>query len=66
MNTAKEIEKAVASLPTFELKEFRTWFTEFDSKNWDVQIEEDINSGKLHDLGVTALKRHQSGETKEM
>ncbi|MGK0299059.1 MAG: hypothetical protein ACI9XC_002686 [Gammaproteobacteria bacterium] len=66
MNTAKEIENAVACLPTSELKEFRTWFNEFDAKNWDVQIEQDIESGKLHELGATALKHHQSGETKEM
>ena len=66
MNTAKEIEKAVACLPSSELNEFRTWFSEFDAKNWDIQIEQDIESGKLHELGTNALKQHQTGETKEM
>ena len=59
MNTAKEIEKAVACLPNTELKEFRAWFAEFDAMNWDAQIEQDIESGKLHELGATALKKHQ-------
>lgn len=66
MNTAKEIEKAVASLPNSELKEFRSWFSEFDAKNWDVQIDQDIESGKLNKLGAKALKYHESGKTREM
>ena len=66
MNTAKEIEEAIASLPSSELKEFRSWFSEFDAKNWDAQIEQDIDSGKLSKLGADALKYHESGETKEM
>ena len=66
MNTAKEIEDAVASLPNSELKEFRSWFSEFDAKNWDSQIQQDIDSGKLNELGTKALKHHESGKTKEM
>lgn len=66
MNTAKEIEKAIASLPNTELKEFRSWFSEFDAKNWDAQIELDIDSEKFVELGAKALKHHESGDTKEM
>jgi hypothetical protein len=66
MNTAKEIEEAVANLPKSELKVFRSWFSEFDAKNWDAQIEQDIDSGKLNEIGEKALKDHESGETKEM
>ncbi len=66
MNTAKEIKEAVASLPNTELKEFRSWFSEFDAINWDAQIEQDIGSGKLNELGTIALKHHESGKTKEM
>ena len=66
MNTAKEIEQAVASLPNSELKEFRSWFSDFDAKNWDAQIEQDIDSGKLSELGAKALRQHESGKTKEM
>ena len=60
MNTTKEIEEAVASLPNSELKEFRSWFSEFDAINWDAQIEQDIDSGKLNELGIKALKYHES------
>ena len=66
MTSAKEIEKAVAALPDSELKEFRAWFTEFDSANWDSQIESDIKAGKLGKLGEKALGRHSAKETSEM
>jgi hypothetical protein len=66
MNSAKDLEKAVAALPDSELKEFRAWFTEFDSENWDVQIESDIESGKLEKFGEKALGRHLAKETSEI
>ena len=53
-------------MPSSELKEFRSWFSEFDAKNWDAQIEQDIDSGSLDALGAKALKHHNAKETKEI
>ena len=50
MNTVKDIEKAVVSLSKPELTRFRTWFTEFDFENWDLQIESDVGCGRLEKL----------------
>ena len=69
MNSAKDLEKAVAALPDSELKAFRAWFTEFDSEHWDARIEADIDAGKLGKLGKLgdkALERHLARETNEM
>ena len=66
MNTAKDIEKAIESLPSSELRQFRVWFAEFDSGNWDSKIEEHAASGKLDQLGKAALAAHQSKKTKEI
>ena len=66
MNTAKDIEKAIESLPISELKEFRVWFEKFDSENWDRKIEVDAKSGRLNELGRAALSAHRSNKTKEM
>lgn len=66
MNTAKDIEKAIESLPVAELKEFRIWFEKFDSENWDRKIVADAKSGKLDDLARTAISAHRSNKTKEM
>ncbi len=66
MNTAKDIEKAIESLPKSELKEFRSWFAEFDSENWDSQIEKHALGGALNDLGKAAVSAHATRRTKEI
>ena len=66
MNTAKAIEKAIESLPNAELKEFRAWFAEFDSRCWDSKIEQHATQGKLSSLAQAALKSHNDGKTKEI
>ena len=66
MNTAKDIEKAIESLPLAELKELRIWFEKFDSDNWDDQISVDVKSGRLDALARAALSAHRSNKTKEM
>ena len=66
MNTTKDIEKSVVSLSKSELNEFRTWFAEFDSENWDLQIESDVDCGRLEKLGQTALKAYHDKKTTEI
>jgi hypothetical protein len=66
MNSAKDIERAIESLPKSELKAFRAWFAKFDAEVWDSKIEEHILSGKLDRLGKAALRAHQNSDTKEI
>ncbi len=66
MHSAKEIERAIESLPKSELKEFRAWFAEYDAEVWDSKIEEDALSGKLDQLGKSALRVHRNKGTKEI
>ncbi len=66
MNTTKDIEKAVVLLSKSELTRFRIWFTEFDSENWDMQIETDVDCGHLEKLGQAALKAHSDKKTIEI
>ena len=66
MNTVKDIEKAVVSLSKPELTRFRTWFTEFDSENWDLQIETNVHHGHLVKLKQAALKAHRDKKTTEI
>ena len=66
MRNAKDIEKAVESLPKAELKEFRAWFEQYDAEIWDDKIEEHALSGKLEHLGKAALIAHQNKNTKEL
>jgi hypothetical protein len=61
-----ELEKAVSVLSPEELRKFRSWFAEFDMAQWDRQIEQDANAGKLDPLIEQALKDHRAGRTREL
>jgi len=66
MRNAKDIERAVESLPQTQLNEFRAWFAKYDAEIWDAKIEEHSLSGKLDRLGRDALFAHRNNETKEI
>jgi hypothetical protein len=55
MSTVSDIESAVSRLSPESLAEFRAWFTEFDSDQWDAQIERDAACGKLDVVADEAL-----------
>jgi hypothetical protein len=61
-----ELEKAISVLSPEELRKFRSWFAEFDMAQWDRQIEQDANAGKLDSLIEQALKDHRAGRTREL
>jgi len=66
MENVKSIERAVESLPTLELAEFRQWFAEFDGNAWDRQIEQDAASGKLDLLAAEALADYGAGSARQL
>ena len=51
----QEVEQVISKFSESELKYFRAWFDEFDSKLWDSNFEKDVKSGKLDSLGKKAL-----------
>ena len=63
MSTVKEIESAVSKLSREELSAFRSWFTQFDAKAWDQQLEQDIAAGRLDRLAEEALNDLREGRT---
>ncbi len=62
----EELEKEVLKFSRKELSAFREWFVEFDSDEWDRQIEADIQAGKLEILVAEALTAHKRGESREL
>jgi len=66
MDNVKSIERAVESLPTVELAEFRQWFGVFDGKAWDRQIEQDAASGKLDPLAAEALADYCADSARQL
>ena len=66
MTRIKQIEHEVKKLNRAELEAFRNWFREYDANEWDRQIEEDVQTGRLDMLAEEALAAHKAGRTKEL
>ena len=66
MQAVQELQSAVSQLSAYELARFREWFDEFDAKAWDKQFEEDVESGKLDQLGNHAIADFREGKCKKL
>jgi hypothetical protein len=66
MTKIEQIEQDVRKLDRDELAAFRRWFREYDSEEWDRQIEDDVRAGKLDKLAEEALAAHRAGKSKEL
>lgn len=66
MSKVENIEREIQRLTPSELEAFRRWFREYDSDEWDRQIEEDVRAGKLDKLAEEALAAHRAGKSKEL
>ena len=62
----EDIGRDIQQLSPEQLRQFRAWYEEFDSDNWDKQIEQDAANGKLDELAKQALKEHKSGITRKL
>ncbi len=66
MSKVKDIKEAIESLPEREYKELRRWFTERDWGNWDRQLTEDSESGKLDFLIKEAREAKSKNKLREL
>lgn len=64
MNTVRAIEDAVEQLGRDDLASFREWFLSYEAAQWDAQIEQDIEAGKLDDLASAAIEEFKAGKTR--
>ena len=55
MTTVQAIEAAVEQLAPEQRAEVRAWFEAFDAREWDLQMEQDLQSGRLDWLAEEAL-----------
>lgn len=66
MPSLQKIESQVASLSETELRQFRSWFEEFDAQNWDRTLATDISNGKLDSHAAEALAHYGAGKCKPL
>jgi len=62
--SAAEIIGQVQKLPPAEVFGLGRWLREYEAQLWDQQIETDIRSGKLDQLGQEALAELRAGKTR--
>lgn len=63
MPNIESIEKQIERMDDRAFAAFRAWFIEYDSAQWDRQIEADSNAGKLDALVDDALSEHRQGKS---
>ncbi len=61
MSTVEQIEAAVANLSLEDREAFRAWYAEFDARQWDQQIEDDVAAGRLDWLVDEAIADRDAG-----
>ena len=61
MSTVKEIEEALQRLSPAERAAFRAWYAEFDAHEWDKQLEQDMDAGRLDWLIAEARQNNREG-----
>jgi hypothetical protein len=55
MGSVQDIEAAVKELAPEQRAQFRAWLEAFDDGEWDLQIEQDLGTGRLDWLAEEAL-----------
>ena len=66
MSEVEQIEQRIEGLSQEDLAKFRAWFSEFDVRAWDEQIEADCKAGKLDGLIGEALADYKAGKAREL
>lgn len=66
MTRVEMLEREIAKLAPEELAIFREWFTAFDAKAWDRQLEADAEARKLNAVAESALCEYRAGKTRPL
>lgn len=59
--SVKDIETAIAQLSLTELAELMAWLTEYHAQEWDKQIEDDLEAGRLDPLLAQVDDEYDAG-----
>ena len=66
MLALQEIEKEILTLPKEDFSKLKKWIYEKDSEEWDIEIEEDSNSGKLDFLIDEVMSEKEQNQLKKI
>jgi hypothetical protein len=66
MSTVADIESALRALPIRDARTVSDWLQDYLEDQWDRQIEQDAQAGKLDHLAALALAHHKAGRVKPL
>ncbi|MDE0012868.1 MAG: hypothetical protein OXU36_17110 [Candidatus Poribacteria bacterium] len=66
MTSVAKIQEEILALSETDYRQLRQWLNELDRDEWDRQIEEDSNAGRLDFLIVEALEAKEKGTLKNL
>ncbi|MGK7883548.1 MAG: hypothetical protein AB4057_02855 [Crocosphaera sp.] len=64
--TIEQIENAILNLSETDFTKLRNWLLDLDYQQWDQQLEQDINEGKLDALAQEALAEFEARYYQEL
>ena len=64
MSTVEQIEAAIGELPRDQLFRLIAWLKGRFENEWDRQIEDDVEAGRLDHLAREALSDYRAGRTR--
>ncbi|WP_395744514.1 hypothetical protein [Prosthecobacter sp.] len=62
----EEIKQRITGLSSGELKQFTAWFTEYQSDQWDKQIEQDVAAGRFDKICAEIDANFEAGLCKPL
>ncbi len=62
----REIENALAKLSHADLAELATWFAKYHNREWDGQIERDLDAGRLNAFLAEAEAEYKAEQAKPL
>jgi hypothetical protein len=59
--SVKDIESAITRLSATDLSELMAWFEKYSAQVWDMQIEKDLETGRLDALLAEVDQEYEAG-----
>ena len=66
MTSTEKIQEGILALSKTDYQQLKQWLNELDYDEWNQQIEEDSNAGKLDFLIAEALEGKKKGTLKNL
>ena len=64
--SVKEIEAAISKLSPPDLAELAAWFADYHNREWDQQIERDLDAGRLDDFLAEVEAEYDAGQAEPL